>query len=101
MKVYLIRNGLNHYKIGYTKHPVAYRIEQLQTGSSSELIYVSECEVLHPTKVESTLHRMYKQYNVISEWFELPDDIVVGFVETAKKLDKNFQFLITCENPFV
>ena len=101
MKVYLIRNGEGYYKVEYTKHDVSYRMSQLQTGSSSELEYINECEVLHPTKVESALHRQYKQYHIILEWFNLPDDVVENFVESAKRIDGTFQLLIDAGNPFI
>lgn len=101
MKVYLIRNGEGYYKVGYTKHDVTYRMSQLQTGSSSELEYVNECVVLHATKVESALHRTYKQYHIILEWFDLPDDVVENFVATATRIDNTFQSLIDAGNPFI
>jgi len=76
-------------------------MSQLQTGSSSELEYVAECEVLHPAKVEAALHRYYKQYNIILEWFDLPDEIVENFKANAAKIDEMFQMLIDSENPFI
>jgi len=101
MKVYLIRNGEGFHKVGYTKHSVLYRMEQLQTGSSSELEYVNECVVKHATKVESALHRQYKKYHIIGEWFDLPDDVVEKFEETAARFDNTFQSLIDAGNPFI
>jgi len=101
MKVYLIRNGEGFYKIGYTKHDVRYRMEQLQTGSSSELEFIAECLVKHPTKVESALHRKYNQFHVLGEWFDLPDEIVELFVDTASNTDDMFQSLIDSGNPFI
>lgn len=101
MRVYLIRNGEGFYKIGYTKHDVSYRIEQLQTGSSSELEFIAECLVRHPTKVESALHRKFKHHHVLGEWFDLPDEVVVEFVYHAKKIDDMFQSLIDFGNPFL
>lgn len=101
MKVYLIKNGDGHYKVGYTKHSVKYRMEQLQTGSSSELEYVSECSVRHAPKVEAALHRQYKQYHIILEWFDLPDDVVKNFADHANRIDEMFQMLLDSGNPFV
>lgn len=101
MKVYLIRNSEGHYKIGRTKLTTTKRIKQLQTGSSSEIELVTECEVENSSKVESTLHNRYRAFNVSGEWFALPLEEVKKFKNIVSQIDSSFKLLRESGNPFI
>lgn len=101
MRVYLIRNGEGFYKIGRTKLKTKERIKQLQTGSSSEIELIAECEVENTSKVEAALHNRYRIFNVSGEWFDLPIKEVNSFVDTVKRLNETFISLKVSGNPFI
>lgn len=89
MKIYLIKDGEDRYKIGYSKNPKE-RLKQLQTAGATvyEIIYEIECK--HTTKVETALHNYLNQYRTNGEWFALSVDEVMGFPDLVAKIDYNF-----------
>lgn len=103
IKVYLIRNGEGMYKVGRTEQRVNERIKQLQTGSSTVIYEVDECEVIHGSKVESYLHRKYKRlgYHQVGEWFNLPEDVAENFRKDAQSADATFELLKNMGNPYI
>ena len=90
------------YKIGITKNDVEKRIKQLQTGASSELVLLKTYESDNYRKIEGTLHRGYKTYSTDGgkEWFELPNDRVLNFINECEQIDSNINFLRENGNPF-
>ena len=97
-KVYLLLDWCSSpekYKIGITKNDINERVKALQTGASSELVLISSYESENYRRIETTLHRNYKTYSTGGgkEWFELPYDNVVSFVEQCRKIDDNIKFL--------
>ena len=100
-KVYLVQNSEGHYKIGRTTKTIDTRIKQLQTGSSLEIFPIAECTVLYASKVEAKLHRNYSRFQLLNEWFDLPEDIVEGFIDEALRADRMFKMLSDSGNPFV
>lgn len=90
------------YKVGITKNDVQKRIKQLQTGCSGELVLVKTYESENYRKIEGTLHRGYKHYSTDGgkEWFELPDERVLNFLNECKQIDDNIKYLLESGNPF-
>lgn len=83
--VYLIKDEVaGLYKIGVAKNPVR-RLQKLQTGNPHKLSIVYTYEATYPFRLESMLHNKYRQYKVLNEWYELPEDIVNNFNEICYK----------------
>lgn len=98
--VYLIKDcgKENTYKIGVTKNIVNKRKQTLQTGNSSKLEIISFYETNYPFKLETMLHRLYSDYNIQNEWFELTDDVVEKFLIECK--NKERIIIALKDNPF-
>lgn len=101
MKIYLIKDGEDRYKIGYSKNPKE-RLKQLQTAGATEyhLFYEIECE--YATKVERVMHRYMNRYRTNGEWFQLPYEDVMAFPDLVRKTDNNFKLIVemsTLSNP--
>lgn len=95
--VYLIQDIDNDtYKIGVTKGDPQTRLKKLQTGNSCklEIKYLYECK--YPYRLETMLHNYYKEYQVINEWFGLPD--INGFLDKCHEFDNIISILK--DNPF-
>jgi hypothetical protein len=86
-------------KIGKTsKHP-AYRLKELQTGSSTKLELLHFHESNQMSEEESSLHNKYGQYRALGEWFELPLFILLEITHTSpEKLNNS---LVVTENDFI
>lgn len=93
MKVYLICNTENKYKIGFTERNTNKRIKELQTGSHSEMHIVQEYESTNARQIETILHRFLKSYKILGEWFSLPDDIICNFKVMCQRIDTNLNYL--------
>ena len=91
------------FKIGVTKGSPMKRIKSLQTGCSNEIILIYTYESKHYLKIESFLHRKYRQYstNGGTEWFELPSDIISNFRKECESIELMFNTLISNGNPFI
>jgi len=89
------------FKIGITKQEPEKRIKQLQTGCSGEIVLLRTYKSKFYKKIEKFLHRKYKKYNSNggTEWFELPDEEVLTFIEECENAEKMFIPLI--DNPFM
>lgn len=88
--VYLIEDRNNNsYKIGVTKGDPEKRLKKLQTGNSSklELKYLYECK--YPYRLETMLHKHYKPFNELNEWFSLenPNEFLNKCVELNNIID--------------
>jgi len=89
--VYLIscgELGNKRYKIGYTKKPVEQRLKQLKTGNHQELKIEQIFQTKWGTKIESILHRNYKNTKVSGEWFDLSQEQVDRFLVECVNLEK-------------
>lgn len=97
--VYLIYDESNDlYKIGVTRNNDDKRIKILQTGNPTELriIHIYNCE--YPFRLETMLHNIYKNNNILNEWFELSDEDVINFKKTCDKFCEQIEILKS--NPF-
>ena len=93
MKVYLITNGHNEYKIGYTNRPISKRLMELQTASPYKLEIINFYESDNSTTIEKTLHRRFASKNASGEWFSLDLKDVNNFVNECKRIDSNLKML--------
>ena len=97
--VYLIEDPANRaYKIGATKKKANGRIKELQTGNSSELVLKETFETDYPFRLESMLHTRFQEYNVLNEWYDLPQETVCEFRKNCE--DLNNIILSMKDNPF-
>lgn len=90
------------YKIGITDGDPRKRIKQLQTGCANEIALINTFESKFYRKIESALHREFSIYatNGGTEWFELPNEKVIGFIDKCTKLHEIFKALEASGNPF-
>lgn len=85
--VYLInQESTDFYKIGASKD-VYNRISHLQIASPLPLKVVHRIFSLNNVRLEHTLHKYFNDYKVMTEWFNLPKDLVDSFLVIANKLD--------------
>ena len=83
IKVYLLECGDKH-KIGYTRKTIDERIKQMKTGNSEEFKILGTYESKWATKIESHLHRKYKNKRISGEWFQLTDEDVMTFEQECQ-----------------
>lgn|SRR5574344_272523 len=97
--VYLICDPTEEtYKIGVSRKDPSDRIKKLQTGNSNEIHIQNKYETETPFKLESMLHRKFKEKLKHGEWYKLEPSDVFNFLDTCKKM----QSIIDClkENPY-
>jgi len=91
MKVYLLVNEENKYKIGFSNRDINKRIKELQVGSSSEIRVVHEYESTNARQIETVLHRIYKSNRISGEWFNLSDEKIFDFKRRCEKIDEGLR----------
>ncbi len=99
--VYLIQiDGMNVYKIGYTKNKPEKRLENLQVGNPFKLLLVDYYKTCRASKIEAALHNRFAhnkinedEYKLLGEWFELDNDTRKQFKNTCKQIDNNFKII--------
>lgn len=97
--VYLIQDSSNNvYKIGVTRVMDGNRLKKLQTGNSTQLYLLFYYQTQYPFRLETMLHNKYKEYNVLNEWYELPEEDVRNFLNTCSDMDEIIKSLK--DNPF-
>ena len=99
--VYLIgeKDRPNNYKIGSTRAKnIITRLNQLQTGNSSELYIKESYETEYPFKLEKMLHNHFNSSNLIGEWFELSEADTKAFKGVCEEKIKIIESLKG--NPF-
>lgn len=96
--VYLISsteaNGKKTYKIGRTKRDPQIRMKELATGNHNQLEIEHVFTSRWGTKIESHLHRKYKNINTSGEWFQLSDRQVDEFIAECQSQHDMFEFLL-------
>jgi len=98
--IYLLNMvGTDYYKIGITKRDLKKRINELQTGCPDKIELINHFECTYYYKVESWLHRIYKNKRLNGEWFILDDADVNDFINKCETLHDNVVLLIN-ENPY-
>lgn len=75
MTVYFIRAGAaGPVKIGFTRGTVAGRMATLQTVYPEKLLIIRELSGFRAT--ETWLHRKFRQFRVMGEWFTLVEEMM-------------------------
>jgi hypothetical protein len=103
--VYLIlevnEHGDEHYKIGISKNEPEKRLKQLQTGNPNRIDILKFYKSENYKRVEKWLHSKYSSFRTLAnnEWFKLPNEHVLIFEDTCKKVDETINLLLK-ENPF-
>lgn len=96
-KVYLIssyhQNDV-YYKIGWTKRDPAKRLKELRTGNSQKLELVKIFESKWGPRVESSLHKHFKDKRCEGEWFLLSEQDVSQFESICQKNNDIFDTLL-------
>lgn len=70
--IYFIRSG-RHVKIGYTKHSMKRRLEDLQIGNPVKLEALAMIE--GDRRAELDVHDLFNDIRVQGEWFKLTDEV--------------------------
>ena len=97
--VYLICDqSTDRFKIGVTRDLKSNRIKKLQTGNSTELFIMDVYETEWPFRLETLLHRHFKNKQVLNEWFVLDASDVAGFHGVCERLETTINALK--DNPF-
>lgn len=94
--VYLIcadTNGEKLYKIGFTKRKIETRLKEFKTGNAAKLYLVDSFTSKWGTKIESSLHRIFKTKKISGEWFSLNEEDVDSFNGYCQTLHDNFEFI--------
>lgn len=85
MAVYILKAvGTPRIKIGWATD-VASRIRSLKTGCPYPVELIATIESEDPV-IERELHKLYREYRVHGEWFELPDK-AIGWLKSAEDKD--------------
>lgn len=69
LKLYVIKNGEGHIKIGVTKGLLKTRFASIQTGCSSRLQFIKAFHCGSNTHLEKELHYMFTKDRLVGEWF--------------------------------
>lgn len=97
-QIYLIFSQENgYYKIGISKNPQK-RIEQLQTGNSSELKIIETYKSEYYNKIEKALHRRFSHARINGEWFALDAVEMNNFKNYCESIEKNIVLLENNKN---
>jgi hypothetical protein len=90
IQIYKSKNKITKkYKIGRTKS-VDDRIKTSQTYNPDELIIVKQYPCNNVCKLEKTVHKQFKEYNIRGEWFSFTDDqlqLCMNFID--QEIEKN------------
>jgi len=94
-----IEENLVPSKIGVTRGCIEKRIKKLQTGNTSNLHLFTHFKSEHPFRLEKMLHNHYQKYKTNGEWFNLPNETVLGFKTICEEKEELIKFLLK-ENHF-
>ena len=98
--IYLIKNSEDDtYKIGVAKNP-RKRLNQLQTGNSSELLLIDTYETDNAYQIEKILHRRYSYLRKQGEWFSFSLVEQFNFLNDCKKIEETITILRENGNVF-
>lgn len=70
--IYIIQNN-ERFKIGRTNN-IKKRLQNLQTGSSSQLLLRTSIQTNRDNILESRLHQLFSTRRILGEWFVLNSD---------------------------
>lgn len=97
--VYLICDpATDRFKIGVTRDLKSNRLKKLQTGNSSGLFMVHYYKTEWPFRLETMLHKHFRDKHILNEWFALDVHDVTHFPDLCRSMNDNIQVLQ--DNPF-
>ena len=85
--------GEKLHKIGFTKRAIEKRLKEFKTGNAADLYLVDSFTSKWGTKIESSLHRIFRSKRVRGEWFNLTQEDVHSFNGYCQTLHDNFEFI--------
>lgn len=94
--VYLVSAEMNDtvvYKIGHTRRRPEDRIREFKTGNASNFTLLEKFQSKWGTKIETLLHRQFREKRINGEWFTLSDLDVKSFKNLCERADNNFKVL--------
>jgi len=92
--IYLLKDSIGYYKIGFTKNSLNSRIKQLETGCSGDLEIIYQFKTNHKRKLETSLHNLFKHKHINREFYDLDLDDEEKF----KKLCESLEIAFNCIN---
>ena len=81
-----------NYKIGISNDPNK-RLSCLQTGNPNILKIIKIYKTKYASKIESYIHKLYSDNNILNEWFELSKNDIDCFIELCEKMDNIYKVL--------
>ena len=91
--IYLLKDSLGYYKIGFTKRALNKRIKEHHTACSEDLIVVNTFNTKHNRQVETALHNLYVAKHVKREFFSLSDGDVANFTSICQKIEDGLTYM--------
>ena len=104
MNVYLICSEIGDeklYKIGFTRRKIEDRIKEFETGNGSNIFIIDSYKSIWATKIESRLHKMFKNKKIRGEWFNLDENDILKFNSHCELLHNNFEIISTQNTYFL
>lgn len=81
------------YKIGFTRRKIEKRVKELKVGNGADFRIVNSFQSKWGTKIESILHRFYKNKKVNGEWFLLDKSDINDFYKTCNEIHNNLELV--------
>ena len=91
--IYLLKDSIGYYKIGFTKKPIESRIKSLHTSCSEDLEVIFEFKTNHKRKLETSLHNLFKHRHVKREFYDLSEEDKDKFINLCKSLESAYTAL--------
>lgn len=101
-KIYLICSEIDNikcYKIGYTRRNINDRIKDFKTSNPFDFYIVDSFISEFGPKIESMLHKRFKNKLISGEWFRLNENDVKDFKKYCELYHKNI-ITLNEQNPF-
>jgi predicted GIY-YIG superfamily endonuclease len=91
--VYLFKSDSGPYKIGVSTRPNK-RLKEHQTGNPDNITMVHCYPTELAYRVEYAIKNYLESYKINREWFDLPLEIEIGFIELCKKYEENIRLIM-------
>ena len=98
--IYLLKDQVGYYKIGFTKKIINERIQGLQTGNSGNFDIIHIFKTNHNRRLETALHNIFKNKHVLREFYDLNKEDINNFINICNSLEKGFDDIKNYENKY-
>lgn len=85
--------GEKLHKIGFTKRKIETRLKEFKTGNAADLYLVDSFISEWGTKIESSLHRIFRDKKIRGEWFNLNESDIKAFKGYCQTIHDNFKYV--------